>query len=178
MVPKNTRLIGWRWPLLALAAGLALGARPAAPRPVPTVYVFMAETCPISQQAALPLRELYARYAPQGVRFVGVFPERRATATSLAAFARAYALPFVLQPDPDRQLVHRLGATITPEAVVLAADEHTILYRGRLDDQYVALGRRRTVSTHHELAEALADVAAGRPVAVPTAPAVGCFIEL
>lgn len=162
---------------LLLVALLALAARPAAPRPTATVYVFLEETCPISQQAALPLRELHARYGTQGVRFVGVFPGARATAASLAAFGRTYGLLFALQPDPGQQLARRLGATITPEAVLVAADERTVLYRGRLDDQYAALGERRTVSTHHELAEALADLAAGRPVAVPRAPAVGCYIE-
>lgn len=161
-----------------LAAVLGLAARAAAPRPAATVYVFLEETCPISQQATLPLRELYARYGARGVRFVGVFPGNKTTATSLAAFARTYALPFATQPDPGQQLARRLGATITPEAVLVAADDRTILYRGRLDDQYAALGERRTVSQHHELADALADLAAGRPVAVPRAPAVGCYIEL
>lgn len=164
-------------PGLALLAGLLLAARPA-PRPQPTVYVFLEETCPISQQVTLPLRELHRQYAAQGVRFVGVFPARTATAASLAAFGRTYALPFELRLDPGLALTRRLGATITPEAVVLAADGRSILYRGRLDDQYTALGERRTVSQHHELAEALADHAAGRPVATPSAPAVGCFIEL
>ena len=162
---------------LLLGALLALAARPAAPRPGATVYVFLEETCPISQQATLPLRELHARYSPQGVRFVGVFPGSRTTADTRAAFSRSYGLPFALQPDPGQQLARRLGATITPEAVLVAADNQTILYRGRLDDQYAALGERRTVSQHHELAEALADLIAGRPVAVPRTPAVGCYIE-
>lgn len=166
--------------LLALLLGgapLASAGRPAAPRLPLTVYVFLAETCPISQQATLPLRALYARYAPLGVRFVGVFPAPGATAASVAEFARAYAVPFATQLDAGQQLTRQLGATITPEAVVVAADGRTILYQGRLNDQYAALGQRRTVSQHHELAEALADLAAGRPVAVPRTPAVGCFIE-
>ena len=157
---------------------LTLAARPAAPVSKATVYVFLAETCPISQQAALPLRELYARYKAQGVEFVGVFPGSTATAASLAEFGHTYALPFPLRLDPGLHLTRRLGATITPEAVVLAADGRTIQYRGRLDDQYAGLGERRTVSQHHELAEALADLAAGHSVAVPRAPAVGCYIEL
>jgi hypothetical protein len=163
--------------LLLGGAGLAGAGRPAAPRLPLTVYVFLAETCPISQQATLPLRALHARYAPLGVRFVGVFPAPGSTAASVAEFARTYALPFATQPDASQQLTRQLGATITPEAIVVAADGHTVRYQGRLDDQYAALGQRRTISQHHELADALADLAAGRPVAVPRAPAVGCFIE-
>jgi hypothetical protein len=166
--------------LLGLLVGVGLlvsGARPAAPRLPLTVYVFLAETCPISQQATLPLRALHSQYAPLGVRFVGVFPAPGTTAASVAEFARTYALPFATQPDAGLRLTRQLGAHTTPEAVVVAADGHTILYQGRLDDQYVALGQRRTLSQHHELANALADLAAGRAVAVPRTQAVGCFIE-
>lgn len=153
------------------------GPPPAPGKQLPfTVYVFLAESCPISQQATLPLRELHARYAARGVRFVGVFPGSTATAASLAEFAGKYAVPFSLQLDPGQKLTHRLKARITPEAVVVAAAGQ-ILYQGRLDDRYAALGERRSFSQHHELAEALADLAAGRPVAVPRTEAVGCFIE-
>lgn len=172
---------------LLLLAILLLGGRgqvgQAGPLPPPakqlpfTVYVFLAESCPISQQATLPLRELYARYAARGVRFVGVFPGSTATAASLAEFGRKYAVPFPLRLDPGQQLTRRWGASTTPEAVVVAANGRRILYQGRLDDRYAALGERRSVSQHHELAEALADLAAGRAVAVPRTEAVGCFIE-
>lgn len=164
--------------LLAGLGLLSLAARPAAPRPRATVYVFLAESCPISQQATLPLRALHARYGAGGVQFVGVFPGGTATAASVAEFGRTYAVPFALRLDgPGQPLTRRLGARITPEAVVVAADDRTILYRGRLDDQYAALGERRSLSQHHELADALADLAAGRPVATPRTQAVGCFIE-
>jgi hypothetical protein len=172
--------------LLLLITALLVGhgqVGQAGPPPVPhkqlpfTVYVFLAETCPISQQATLPLRELHARYAAQGVHFVGVFPGSTATTASLAEFAKQYAVPFALQLDPGQQLTRRLKARITPEAVVVAADGQRILYQGRLDDRYAALGERRSLSQHHELAEALADLAAGRPVTVPRTEAIGCFIE-
>jgi hypothetical protein len=162
-------------PLFILLFLLALGLGPAPPRA--TVYVFLAETCPISQAATLPLRELHARYASQGVQFVGVFPAADATPATLAAFAKTYQLAFPLQTDPQHQLTKRLKARITPEAVVVAANGRRVLYQGRLDDSYAALGQRRSVVAHHELADALTAVAAGRAVAVPRTEAVGCFIE-
>jgi hypothetical protein len=163
-------------PLFVLLIFQLLGFAPPAPRA--TVYVFLADTCPISQAATLPLRELHGRYAARGVRFVGVFPAAETTPAELADFAKTYQVPFALQADPHHQLTRRLKARITPEAVVVAADGRTVLYQGRLDDSYAALGRRRTVVAHHELADALAAVAARRPVAVPRTEAVGCFIEL
>jgi hypothetical protein len=160
--------------LSLLLSFMGLGTQPA---PRATVYIFLADTCPISQAATLPLRELHGRYAPQGIRFVGVFPGAEVTAAEVAAFAQTYQVPFALQLDPGQQLTRRLKARITPEAVVLAADGRRVLYQGRLDDSYAALGRRRTVVQHHELADALAAISTGRRVAQPHTEAVGCFIE-
>lgn len=151
-------------------------AAPAAAPPV-TVYVFLADTCPISQAATLPLRAMQAQYAGRGVRFVGVFPARETTPASLAAFAKTYQLTFALRADKGHRLTRRLRARVTPEAVVVGPDGRTPLYQGRLDDAYAALGQHRPVTRHHELADALADIAAGRPVAVPRTEPVGCFIE-
>ena len=163
-------------PLLLLLLLRLFSAGPAvAPRA--TVYVFLADTCPISQAATLPLRQLQAQYAAQGVRFVGVFPAKETTPASLAAFARTYQLTFALQADKGHRLTKRLHARITPEAVVVGSDGRTTLYQGRLNDAYADLGQHRPVVRHHELADALADVMAGRPVAVSRTEPVGCFIE-
>lgn len=151
------------------------GGGPSAPRA--TVYVFLADTCPISQAATLPLRELHGRYATQGIRFVGVFPARESTPAVRAAFAKTYQVPFPLQADPGHRLTRQLRARVTPEVVVLAPDGRTVLYQGRLNDAYAGLGQHRPVTRRHELADALAAVAAGRPVAVPRTEPVGCFIE-
>jgi AhpC/TSA family len=148
------------------------------PAPVrASVYIFLADTCPISQQATLTMRALYFRYSSQGIGFGGVFPSATTTDADIAAFAKAYRMPFVLTHDADHRLTRRLKVRVTPEVVVLAADAHTVLYQGRLDDTFARLGQRRTVVQHHELADALAAVVAGRPVAVPRTEPVGCFIE-
>ena len=161
--------------LLLLLLQLFIAGPAVAPRA--TVYVFLADTCPISQAATLPLRQLQAQYAAQGVRFVGVFPAKETTPASLAAFARTYQLTFALQADKGHRLTKRLHARITPEAVVVGSDGRTTLYQGRLNDAYAGLGQHRPVVRHHELADALADVMAGRPVAVSRTEPVGCFIE-
>lgn len=163
-------------PLLLLLLLQLLGIAPV-PAPRATVYVFLAETCPISQAATLPLRELHGRYGTQGVRFVGVFPARETNAAGLAAFAKTYQLAFLLQADAGHQLTRQLHARVTPEAVVVGPDGRTVLYQGRLDDAYAGLGQHRAITRHHELADALAAVAAGQPVAVPRTEPVGCFIE-
>ena len=145
--------------LLSYLGAFGVGAGPA---PRATVYVFLADTCPISQAATLPLRELHTRYASRGIRFVGVFPAGATTPAVLADFTKTYQVPFPLQADAGHRLTRQLHARVTPEAVVLAADGRTVLYQGRLDDAYAGLGQL---------------VVAGRPVAVPRTEPIGCFIE-
>ncbi len=67
--------------------------------------------------------------------------------------------------------------TLTPEAVVLGRDGERV-YRGRIDDRYVAPGQYRVVPTTHELRDAIEAALDGRPAAVSETRAVGCPIDL
>jgi hypothetical protein len=78
--------------------------------------------------------------------------------------------------DPGHVLVAGTGVTMTPEAVVLDADA-TIVYRGRIDDAWAELGRRRTVVGSRDLRNAVAAALAGRQVPAPWPEAVGCTIR-
>ena len=100
----------------------------------------------------------------------GVFPDARGTPASPAASAQTYPLALSLRADSGQRRARRLGATITPEAVVLAADGRTVLYRGRLDNSYAGLGQRRAPGTTRWRAGP-----AGR--AAPRAAVAGCFVE-
>jgi acyl-coenzyme A synthetase/AMP-(fatty) acid ligase len=71
--------------------------------------------------------------------------------------------------------VRHTGAKTTPEAAVLAPDGR-VAYVGRIDDLFVAYGKRRHAPTTRELRDALDAVLAGREVAVARAPGVGCEI--
>jgi len=67
---------------------------------------------------------------------------------------------------------------VTPEAAVFVpgGPRARLVYRGRIDDRYVAFGRVRAAPTTHDLEDAVAATLAGRPVPHDVTPAVGCFI--
>jgi hypothetical protein len=52
-----------------------------------------------------------------------------------------------------------------------------LLYRGRIDDGYAALGKKRAVVTEHDLRDALDAIAAGKPVKKAKTKAIGCLIQ-
>jgi hypothetical protein len=65
--------------------------------------------------------------------------------------------------------------TTTPEvAIVTPAGQ--IAYRGRIDDQYADLGKKRLAPTQRDLREALTSILAGQPVPRPRTVAIGCLI--
>ena len=77
--------------------------------------------------------------------------------------------------DPTLALVKFVGATVTPEVAVVAGGR--VVYRGRIDDRYVDLGRERPAPTRRDLFEALTAIVARKPVARAKTQAVGCYIS-
>jgi hypothetical protein len=84
-------------------------------------------------------------------------------------------LPGEVRRDPDHALVKRAGVTVTPEAAVYSGGR--LVYRGRIDDRYAALGKARPEPTRRDLAAALEAALAGRPAPAKITRAVGCTIS-
>ncbi|HEX4612809.1 MAG TPA: redoxin domain-containing protein, partial [Urbifossiella sp.] len=143
--------------------------------PRPTVVVFFGTDCPLANLYAPRLKELAGRFPPDAVRVLVIDPNEHDTPAALAAFVRDHALSFPVLKDVDGRVAALFGATRTPEAFVLDAARR-VCYRGRIDDQY-AVGSRRSAPTREDLAEAVAEVLAGKPVAVPRTDSVGCVIS-
>lgn len=140
-----------------------------------TVYIFLSETCPICQSYTLTLKELYQKYNSK-IKFVGVFPNYYADSDSIFAFKEKYSMPFELIMDKDSKLTKHFKASITPE-VFVETESGKLLYSGRIDDSFYAIGKRRKVITSTELSDALIQIVSGQPVTVPKTQAVGCIIS-
>jgi len=140
------------------------------------VYLFLKTDCVISRQYVPALNRLYRQFASEKTRFIGLFPGTRDA--EIEAFRQKYEIVFPLQSDYFQTLTRQLGATVTPEAVVYDAICNEILYKGRIDDMYVRVGKKRTVTTTAELEDALKAIQARQPVAVKKTQAVGCLINL
>jgi peroxiredoxin len=139
-----------------------------------TIVVLGAE-CPVAELYGTTLSVLAAEFQPRGVAFIGIAPNGRDTPSALAHFAAAHDIRFPLFQDIGGAVAGRLGATRTPEVVVLD-DRRMIRYRGRIDDQYAVSSRRAEVR-RHDLSDALEELLQGRPVGRPVTEAVGCPID-
>ena len=140
-----------------------------------SVVIFVLHDCPISNQYAPEIQRLADEFAAKRVPFylVQVDPQlSKADATKHAKEYR-YKLPVIV--DRKHELVKRLKATTAPEAFVIGA-EGKVLYRGRIDDRYAAIGKPRSQVQRQDLRMALSAVVAGKPVEVAETKAIGCYI--
>jgi AhpC/TSA family len=142
---------------------------------VASVLIFISADCPISNRYAPEIQRLHAEFAPTGIRFTLVYPNPSDDVAVIGRHIRDYGLPARVERDPDHVLVKKARATVTPEAVVFDSKDR-LVYRGRIDDRFVELGRERPAATKHDLRNALNAILAGRRVDPAQTQAVGCFI--
>ena len=140
-----------------------------------SVYVFVAEECPISIYMAKPLQEAFQKYGNE-VDFYTVFPMSNSTDETAQQFLEKYNLiDFKIKLDNYQGFSRKLGATITPEVIVL--DGHgEVVFRGRISDAYKAPGKMKHGVRKNELVEVLQKLTNGEGVVQPWSPAVGCYI--
>jgi thiol-disulfide isomerase/thioredoxin len=141
----------------------------------PTVLIFLTIDCPISNRYAPTIQALAAKYAGR-IAFWLVYPARLDSPTAITASVEGYGYRIPWLRDPDRVLVHKAQATITPEAAVFDADGH-LQYHGRIDDLYQTISRARPAPTHHDVDEVLQQILAKQAIIKHGAPAVGCYIS-
>lgn len=140
------------------------------------VFIFVRTDCPVSNRYAPEIRRLHAKYAPQHVAFWLVYPNPDSTIAAIQDHLKQYQFDVSPLRDPKHTLVKESGVSITPEAAVFLPDRHEV-YRGRIDNKFVALGRERPVATQHDLDEVLSSVVSGRNVTNKFTKAVGCYIS-
>jgi len=141
-----------------------------------TVFLFTRADCPISNRYAPYVQRLHDTYAAKGVAFYLVYCDSDASAAVIGKHLKEYNYAMAALMDPHHVLVKQTGARITPEAVVYDGDSR-LVYRGRIDDQYVDFGKTRAAPTKKDLEEVLEALVEGESVTLTTTEAIGCYIQ-
>lgn len=139
------------------------------------VLVFTTLDCPLVQRYLPVIKKLEEEFRPQDVQFVAVNVGAADPLAEVAYQAVRVDAAFPFVKDYEGDVVHAVGVTRTPEAVVLD-DQRRLRYRGRIDSQF-RLGGARPDAGREDLREAIEEVLAGREVSVSTTPAEGCLIQ-
>jgi AhpC/TSA family len=140
------------------------------------VIIFIRTDCPISNRYAPEVRRLHEKFASVGVAFWLVYPDAGESVEVIRQHLNEYGYRLNALRDPHHALVKMTGVRVTPEAAVFVAGR--LVYRGRIDNRFVAFGKTRPAPTAHDLEEVLDAIRKGRtPATEITTPAVGCFIS-
>lgn len=139
-----------------------------------TVVVFLGTECPINNAYLPTLAELHKKYRGQNVQFFGINSNRHDTVERVAEHAKKNAVPIPVLKDDRHSAADGFKAERTPEAFVVDP-AGKVVYRGRIDDQ-IGYRYRRPAPSKNELADAIDDVLAGKPVRVAVTEVEGCFI--
>ena len=142
------------------------------------VLIFAASDCPICNRYVPEVARLNHEFSSHGVRIWWVFPNPEDTASVIAQHNRDFAITEREVLDTRQTLVHLAHITITPEAAIFRVDGEGMheIYRGRVDDRYLAIGRERPQPDHRDLEVALTAALANQPIPQPAGPPVGCSV--
>ena len=136
-----------------------------------TVLIFISVQCPVSNAYNERMEKLAADYKAKGISVIGINSNVAEDAAAVKAHAAEKGLTFPILKDPGNKVADKLGATRTPEAYFLDAN-NKLLYHGRIDNS-----RDVTQVNTSELRDALEATLAGKPVPKTTANAFGCSIK-
>lgn len=162
--------------------GTDLNGRPIdrlAPSGTPAVVLFFtASDCPIANRYIPEIQRLDREFSSDHVRFWWVYPNPEDTADIVRRHDRQFDVHPSDVLDTEQRLTAMAHATITPEVAVFVPAGAALreVYRGRIDNRYIALGQERPAATSHDLEAALRAIVAGHPVPPPHGPPVGCSI--
>jgi hypothetical protein len=141
------------------------------------VLVFVLADCPIANAFVPELSAIERDSSARGVRFFIVHVDPDVTPAAARKHASDFGIRMPVLIDRDHSLVAAIGATVTPETAIVTPSGD-IAYRGRIDDRFGALGKKRPAPTKRDLRDALDAVIAGRRVAIARTAAVGCYIPV
>ncbi|HTB22328.1 MAG TPA: thioredoxin family protein [bacterium] len=139
--------------------------------------VFSCNHCPYVKAYEGRFVALQAELGPRGFQLLAInsndadsHPEDGFEAMQARAKEKGFNFPYLR--DESQAVAHAFGAVRTPHVFLFDADRK-LAYVGRIDDHWDQPDK----VVRHELRDAVEDLLAGRPVAVPETFAVGCTIK-
>ncbi|OUM97151.1 MAG: redoxin [Thermobacillus sp. ZCTH02-B1] len=141
------------------------------------VIFFTCNHCPYVIGSDEVTRATALKYAPHGVRFVGINSNSANTKPedsfeNMVKRMEEHRFPWVYLRDETQEVALAYGALRTPHFFVFD-EERKLVYTGRGVDN----PRDTSKMTVNDLDNALADVIAGRPVRVPLTNPIGCNVK-
>jgi hypothetical protein len=138
------------------------------------VSFYVLSDCPIANSYAPEIARIMAKYQSKKVSFSIVYVDSKLVGKTALSHGKAFGYNCPLVLDSTRSLAKLAGVTVSPEVVVVSGRD--IVYRGRIDDRAVEIGKVRPRATREDLRLTLDALLAGKRVPTTRTKAVGCII--
>jgi peroxiredoxin len=141
------------------------------------VIIFMCNHCPYVIAVLSRLIAIQNDYADKGVQLVGINPNDTVnypddSFENMKKIVREKNVPFPYLIDESQDIARKYNAVCTPDIYVYGK-ERTLLYRGRIDDNW----QEESKVTKKDLRDALNGILKGSPVSQNQVPSMGCSIK-
>jgi len=141
------------------------------------LVVFTCNHCPYAKAVWPRIIALAADAGKKGINTVAInpniHPEYPEDAPEvMKERIEEWKIPFPYLVDESQDVARAYKAQCTPD-IFLFDENDKLVYHGRVDDNW----QDESKVKHHELKEALDDLAAGRPIAKEQFPSIGCSIK-
>ncbi len=150
---------------------------PLAPRKQPSVLLFLMTDCPMANLYAPELKRIINEYSGKGIAFSLVYVDGTITPADVKRHTNEYGLTGQTLLDTVHSLAKRVGATVSPEAVVLNP-AGKVVYCGRIDDRVAAYGKVREEPTRRDLRLTLDLMLKGKAIPNSRTKAIGCIFRV
>ena len=136
-----------------------------------SVLIFISVQCPVSNGYNERMEALAQAYSKRGITVIGINSNATESADAVKAHAAEKHFTFPVLKDQGNKIADKLGATRTPEAYLLDAN-NKLVYHGRIDNS-----KDESQVDATDLRNAMDALLAGKPVTKTTAMAFGCNIK-
>lgn len=144
-----------------------------------SVHFIMMMECKISIAMTPHIQAITEKYEPfSQFQFIAHFPETFVPdGADLHKWREDYRLDLECRVDSSDVQTAALGATRAPQAIVVDETTHQIIYSGRINNLFAALGKRRSQVTDHTLDQILEQITKGKTLKTQTTQVVGCALN-
>lgn len=141
-----------------------------------TAFVFISADCPLSRQYVPELNRLAGSVSPDNIAFYGILSDRTVDRETAVQFAKEFNIQFPVLFDATGELAKLMQPSHVPQAY-LVDPQGAVVYRGRIDDLFADVDKRRDAATQHDLLDAMTVLASGKDLAPRSTETVGCLFE-
>lgn len=135
--------------------------------------IFLGTECPVSNGYSPEYKRLFQEYGAKGIAIVGIHPDPDVDPDRARLHAKEYQLPFPIALDREQKLARAAGVQVTPEVAVLDP-KGKVVWIGRIDDNWMPNGKKRTTVTRRDLRLALDALLEGKTPPPAAARPFGC----